>query len=651
MSKRYRRAQESTRTDNWRDAPKKDVQVFSRAVNRVLAIVRAQFETFDRFVKLAALYDPNGWAALTGSQSVSKQLSAARDGALVIDNVIASNVDSTTGTLGAADVKPTFPTDGATWGVQRTMHHLGLYGEDLRKHLGLHPMEGEKLHEAALKGTGVVKVEINRYREVVATAPEIDDVIVDEGSLQPDGWPMDMYQRHRIDRDELAAQHPDHRAAIMSAPVGRLMGGDTTWWSRYVDDGRLMRNQLGVLEGYYRAVGRKGKPGYKPGRHFVAIDGHVLLDDEYEEDYFPFARMVWQPRYGCWYGIGGAERITGHQRRLNKHNWQFDAQLDSIARPTTFVRPIDAALNVQDRTAAGTTAVYRGDLPHTVIPTAVSPEQYRRDEVIHQRSFENFGQSRMAATSMKPAGIDSGVALREYKDQSSDRFASQEQRFEAFKLRTTWLGLMCCKKLGKDAPSFQRTTTYGTKLLTWSKVDPKDARVRMQAASTLSSTPAGRKQFAMELAQGGVISTDEARILLEQPDIERSLSLYTAALRNIERCLEDMLDGYIVMPHPMMNLKMCVWRGQAQLNLSEMDNAPEDVLENIRQFVVVAAHYLKGQEQPGMAAGAMGGMQPALPGTSPALPPVGAELQSMGGPPMATPTTALAPQLMLAPPA
>lgn len=634
------------RGDNWGNAPKGSPEVFGRAVNRVLAIVRNQFDLFDRMVKIAALYDPHGWAAQTGHGGALG--ARARDSSQVIDNIIASNVDSTTGTIGAQDVRPAFPTRGAAWSVQRQMRHLEFYSEDLRTFLGLHELEQLKLHEAALKGTGVVKVVVNRYNEVEATAPELDDIIVDEGSLQPDGWPMEMFQRSRIDRDELAAQHPDHREAIMAAPVGRQMGGDTSWWQRYLDDGRLMRNQIGVLEGYYRAVGRKGKPGFRAGRHFVAIDGHVLLDEEWEEDYFPYARMVWQPRSGCWYGISGGERITGHQRRLNKHNWQFDAQIDAIARPTTYVRPVDAALNVADRNPLGTTAVVRGEWPQTVIPQAVSPEQYQRDETVYQRSFANFGQSRMAATAMKPSGIDSGVALREYRDQSSDRFASQEENYERFKLRTTWLALMCCKRLGRSAPEFQRTTTYGVHVLKWAKVDPKETRVRMQAASKLASTPAGLKQMAMEMAQGGIVSTDEARRLIGAPDIERVMSLYTAALENIERCLEDMLDGYIVMPHPFMNLGMCVWRGTAQLNLAEMNSAPEDVLENLRQFVITAAWLQARQEQPGMAAGAMGGMQPALPGTSPALPPPTPDIQGAMAPPMATPTSALAPQLQLA---
>jgi len=142
----------------------------------------------------------------------------------------------------------------------------------------------------------------------------------------------------------------------------------------------------------------------------------------------------------------------------------------------------------------------------------------------------------------------------------------------------------------------------------WSKVDPGETRIRIMPASTVARTPAGRTQFALELAQAGVVSQDEARRLIRAPDTERALSLYTAALDNIERALEDMKDGYVVVPTPFMNLKMCVWRGQAELNLVEQDGAPFDVMENLRQFTLTAAHYLSGQigAQAQPSAGAMG---------------------------------------------
>ncbi len=40
----------------------------------------------------------------------------------------------------------------------------------------------------------------------------------------------------------------------------------------------------------------------------------------------------------------------------------------------------------------------------------------------------------MTAQAAKPGGLDSGVALREYRDQTTQRFAIQEKAFETLKL-------------------------------------------------------------------------------------------------------------------------------------------------------------------------------------------------------------------------
>lgn len=609
-------------------------------MQRIESIVRAQHAIYDRFLKLEALYDPNSWAATGSRQSVERNLRRGSPGAQVIENVIASNVDAITGSLGAEMVRARFQTTGADWKTQRRARELEYWTDGADAALGLDDLCREKVREAAKKGTGVVKVDTNAYGEIEATAPLIDDIIVDEGSLQPDGEPMEILQRHRIDRDELAAQHPKHEKWIMKdAPASR----DTFYsvaWTRWFDDGRLQRNQIGMLEGWIRPAGRKGRKGYKPGRHFKVIQGRCLLADEWNENSFVFARVVWVPRPGCWYGIGGGERIAGHQRRLNKQNWQFDRQLDQIALPTTYVDPADANISVTTHEEFGTVAVVNGQRPTTVVPTAIGAEQYTRHRDIREGSFEEFGQSRLAATAMKPSGIDSGAALREYKDQTSDRFGSQEADVEKLKLDCVLLAVRAARRLGDKAPTYYRQTfSRGSLKIRFKDVDPDEAKTQITAASKLARTSAGRKQAVIEMAQAGLISTDESRKLLQHEDLERVLSLYTAARENVERALEEMKDGIIVMPTPTMNLQMCVVLGEREMNLEEQNGAPEQVLEILRQFTVTAAWMLAKQQ---MGSATPGGMMAGAPAAAGALPPGPAGPLGMPGD-MQPPIPAMAP--------
>lgn len=654
-----------TRSRERRGAPEPDSRAIRNAndeelpglaMERVLAICRNQYELYDRFLKLEALYDPNSWAATGSHLALDLTRARARDGAQVIENVIASNVDSTAGALTAGKVRARFMTSGADYSVQRRARDLTYWAEAFQADHDIDSKCAEKVAEGALKGTGCTWVDVNAYGEIEVAAPLLDDLLVDEGSLQEDGWPMEMFRRIRIDRDELAAQYPEHRAKIRGADPHESRSVYASWFARWLDDGRMQRNQIGVLEGIVRPVGRWGRPGYRPGRHFKIVAGTVIWQDKWEERIFPCSRFLWVPRRGCWYGIGGSERITGHQRRLNKMNWQEDAQMDQIARPTTYVRPADANIGgVLTRSALGTTAVVHGDWPQTIIPKSVSPEQFTRHGQVYEGSFNEFGQNRLSATGMKPPGLDSGAALREYKDQHSERFAPQEGRAEFHVVETVWLGIGAAKRLaekGGKPPNYMRKTTFGPRPLKWGDVDPKETKLQMAASSKIARTPAGRIQFALEMAQAGVISTDEYRKMIDHPDFERIISLYVAAAENIERVLEDIKDGHYILPTQFMNLQMCVFKGQAEYNLAEENGYPEHVLEGLRAFTLTAAHYIAQQTaaQAGMAPGAA----PAGIGPAASPPPMpmgpGAPMALPAGPPGTTPAPAVSIEALAAMP-
>src|SRR5690606_30608343 len=137
-----------------------------------------------------------------------------------------------------------------------------------------------------------------------------------------------------------------------------------------------------------------------------------------------------------------------HQRALNRRNLQIERALDLAAFPTTYVRQADANLAVKTQNQIGQVVVYKSDKPHTEIPPVVSGETYRSRDELKISAGEESGVNRMLAHGTKPAGIDSGVAMREYRDQTTQRFALQERAFEKLNLDVDWLILDACKDLG-----------------------------------------------------------------------------------------------------------------------------------------------------------------------------------------------------------
>lgn len=631
-----------------------------KAHEQILQYVRSvdvnQGHLINKWIKCAALYDMQA----RGPRSTI-DVSTLVGGRMHV-NALAGAVDTVSAQIATTDIRATFDTDGANWSEQRRARHREWYSEALAKLLEVHRkcQRGFKAG-AATKGTGLNKVYIDAFDQIVVDPVKVDDIVVDEMECRS-GPPRQMHHRVPIDKETLKAQFTDKVKEIDAATTSL---GEPRLWGGFRP---LERNEVMVIESWRLPLGTRDHERYRAGRHTIVIGGATLLDEGYNDAGFPFSVMVWEEPTEGWYGIGLVERNVGTQIALNRRNLQIEKQNDQGAFPTTWIPLADANLRTQTLTqnAIGTMAVYRGATPpKTEIPQAVSPQTYMDADRLESKIFENSGVSRMASQAVKPPGIETGVALREYRDQTTQRFAMQEKRYERFFLDTIVLILDCCKKLGTKAPKVARKTRFGSRKLEWSSVDMNDVRIQVGAASTLGRTRAGREQTVVEWAQAGIITQDDAKRLMGHPDLERAMSLYTAAIENVEYCLEEIADGNIVMPEPFMNLKLLVWRAQQEYLNWSADGAPETVLENLRALIVQAAWMtaqadaggqvgpdMSMQEPPPAQPGAMpmGHPMPGvpMPGMMPPGMPMGPGMPPLpSGPPMMPPpTAAFAPQAM-----
>ena len=629
-----------------------------RVLNYVRTVDAVQASTYNKFIRCAALYDMPPKPRTLGELGDY----ALANGGRMHENAIASAVNTVDAQIATADIRATFDTDDADWSVQRKAKHLEWYAEAIGKLLGVSEKCQRGFKACAIKGTGINKVYIDAFDQIKVDAVMVDDLVVDEIECR-NGPPRQMHYRVPIDREELKAQFPQFADRIEVAQSGFTQ--NPRLWAGYRP---LDRHEVMVIESWHLPIGVKDKPGYRPGRHTIVIEGVDLLDEEWHKTFFPFAAMFWEKPSQGWYGIGLVERNAGLQRALNRRNLQIERQLDLGAFPTTWVHASDAALKTQvlTKNEVGRVAGYTGVRPpQTDQPTPVTPQLLEDPDRIGSKIFQNSGVSRMAAQSVKPSGVETGVALREYRDQTTQRFAQQERSYERFHLDTILLIIDCAKDLGSKAPQVMRKTRFGGRKIPWSQVDMTDVRVQIGAASTLSRTRAGRLQTVVEWAQAGIISQDDARRLLDHPDLESAMSLYDAAVDNADACIEEIADGKVVMPEPYMNLKLLVWRAQQRYLRWQIDGAPEDILENLRTLIVQAAWMVSGgdasspdalsgmgpdESMPNQVgpAGGGGGMPP--PGAPPPMPMgpggMGMPQLPMGPPMMGPPQAAFAPHAM-----
>lgn len=582
--------------DLWHKAKEGDAHrcVFDQARE----IEQRQSATYDRFYKLECLYNPEK----------NRDLAQGGRTRRIEENVIATNVDTVAAVVASTEIRPRVQTDGADWQTQRTARELEFYGEGLLKEFEVHQKCHRNFHAAAKIGTGANFVYAKHGKpcvdRVLASCILVDDRECEFGEL-----PKTIYRIHpAASKDELIAEYPKHREAIERCTAQRP--------ERRRRSGQALVDDITVIESWRRQCGKV------PGRYVKCIDGVDLEDRPYTKAHFPCDKIVWSEQDDSWYGISLGERIMGQQGALNHRNWVIQKGLTQNVSRTTWVSPADANVRVQTVSDIGSIAVIRGERPDTVTPPMVNAELYKSREDLKASAGEESGVSRMAAYATKPPGIESGVAMREFRDITTQRFATQEKAFENHVLNTLWLLFEVCKELGDRAPEMARKAQFGGGIIKWKDVDLKDVRIQLAAASTLSRTPAGRQQTVLEWAQAGVISMDEARRLMRHPDLEREMSLYTADLEAFEADCYLISKGESRVPSPYQNHNSCVKRGQRQALVWEKEGAPESVLEDIRQYVVIAAWYVsKAEEQVANQNAAMAAMAPPMPGMAPGMAP------------------------------
>jgi hypothetical protein len=599
-----------TKSRNWWN--KKKGSVYETVIPYVRTVENQQAETFDKFVKLEATYDVNSRT----NRQVAENSRVARLGrarAVVTENLIASQVDTVAAHVADTDVAVRIHTDDADWKHQQTAERLEMYLNGLSKLFDV----GDKCRTgfkagAAMKGTGLNKVYIDQFDQIQVIPVPIDNIIVDERECR-NGKPRHLHYRDFYDREDLQAQFPEHAEAIDKAQTT----GNWRVWAGYRP---IESNEIVVIESWRLPIGPKGHERYVPGRHTLTIDGCDLLDEEYDDAFYPFAKMVWNAPISGFYGISLSERILPHQNLLNRRGYQINRSLDKKADPITYVHQADQGLATKTVNEVGSIAVYKHTLPVTVDHKAVSAEVFQDIPRIKQSAADQTGINQGMQSGGVPAGIESGVGVREVRTTRTQTFSIQEKGFETFWLDTLYLVLQMCKKLGgTKAPEILHVAKYGNERIKWSEVDMDDIRIQMSAASDLGNTEAGRQQRITELMQAGVVTLEEGRELMEHTDIKSVMSLYNAAWEDAKATVDMIVRGKdIVVPEPAQNLKMLVWHSQQKyLQIRHIRSVPEEILEALSDFNAMAANMLNPPPPPQLGAPPPGAPMPPMGGGAP----------------------------------
>jgi len=556
-----------------------------------------------------------GNVALMGQSGVSFRMQAANPTTRerISYNVVQSATDTVTAKIGKNKPKPMFLTSGGDFKAHRKAKKLNQFVEGVFYENEAYKHGPYYFRDGAVFGDGIAHVFAKKTKNGKRVAYERcmpGELWVDEMEAFY-GFPRQMHRIKDVDKAVLIDRWPK-----MADKIREAEGGREDWGTQ-----PNVSDMVRVRESWHLPSG----PGAKDGRHCITIGNALLAEEEWGKDFFPFARFRWCPRlYGYW-SQGGAEQVQNLQFELNKLLRTVQQSFHMAGTFKVFLENGSKIVKEHLNNDIGAIVNYTGTKPDYYVPQIVPPEIFNHILTLKQLAFEQFGVSMLSAASQKPAGLNAGVALREYNDIESDRFMTIGQAYENFFMDLGRLSIETVQDIveetGKDyeldAPRGGSTTS-----LSWNdcKLDADSYIMQAFPVSSLPNTPAERMQTVQEWVQAGWLTPRQGKRLMDFPDLQAVEGLASAEEDWLAEVLDKIVDeGKFTAPEPMDDLNMAREMALQYYAQGKVHHLEEGRLEMLRQFMVALDRLNALAMPPAPDTGAPGAV-PMPPPQSPLLP-------------------------------
>lgn len=538
------------------------------------------------------------------------------------DRITYNVCESATDTIAARIVKnkpkPLFLTDGGDWKMQRKAKKLTKFTEGIFYENRVRKLVPQSFREACVFGDGLVSVFERHSRvcmeRVLCSEYYVDDV---EGFY---GSPRQAHRMRNIDRRVLAGLNWKTEGANPDA-VKLIMGADAAALDDYSGiDSQSIADQVTVCESWHLPSG----PDSDDGMYAVTLPEHCLYSGAWKHDFFPIARLPWKPSvYGFW-SRGLVESIQNIQLEMNKLLWLIQRSMHLMGTFKIALEYGSKVVKSHITNDVGAIIWYNKTAPVYLTPQVVPAEYYQHFERLKAAAYDQAGVSELSATSEKPAGLDSGKALREYDDIQSDRFQAVGQNWEEFHLELARLAIATARDIHEREGKFS-VRVPGRRFLesiNWKEISLEDDDYVMQVypISSLPQDPAGRLQTVQEMAQAGLIPQQLVPQLLDYPDLEQFDTLQSAVLDRITEMLDGITDdGKYEPPDPYLDLTLARQMALQYYNRAATQGVDGERLDMLQEWMS-QIDLLQQKAMPPPVIGAGGPADGMAPGAAPANP-------------------------------
>lgn len=530
-------------------------------------------------------------------------------------NAIQSAVDTVVSKIAKNKPKPLFITNGADFHVWRKAKKLNRFMDGLFYENRMHDLARVLFRDAAVWGDGLNHIfwdhvaERIRYERILPQEIWIDEEEAQYGDVRQ------MHRLKPVDRRMLMGAFPEHADEISRARA-----------TQTADAQRPSVSDLVTLrESWHLPSGDDAEDGM----HVLTLDDLVLTpEDERErkQSFFPIVRCKWAPRmYGFW-SQGVAEQVQNLQLELSKLMWIVQRSFHLAGTFKVLLENGSKIVKEHLNNDVGAIINYSGTKPEYITTPIAAVEYFQQILNLKSMIYEQCGISQLSASSQKPAGLNSGAALREYNDIGSDRLMTIGQQYESFHVETGVMSIAIMREALKRRGSrgYKVHVPSGKFLheLDWKDLSLEDDQFRLQCfpVSSLPDEPAGRLQQINEWVQAGWLDPDEGRRLQGVPDLEQVESLQEAQEDVLMRDLDDIVDnGKPHYPEPTDNLPLAEKLTLRYIARGRLMDLESDRLEMLARYLdnvrAISDGSLLGQPQlpPGANAAPLPAGAPAPP--------------------------------------
>lgn len=272
--------------------------------------------------------------------------------------------------------------------------------------------------------------------------------------------------------------------------------------------------------------------------------------ETWEPDIIPFVILRWSNPIKSSSSTSVVDLLFGIQKQINYLLSQIkDASQSAFGNK--YIIPSDSNIRVnQLSNRNGEIIEYdpqmtaNGAVPITVVASPFMDNQwFSALEQFKLDAYEMVGISQLSATSKKPKGLDSGVALQTMEDIESDRFECQLNTVIKSYVDIAKVCMLVFNPNDTILPNNRYRGNWKWKDF----VNLKDSMtIQFSSLDKISKDPATKQKIITEWINNGWISRAHAAQLMEIPDAENGYSLLNNSINAVEAIIDNCINHDII---------------------------------------------------------------------------------------------------------